>query len=47
MGLDATRPLDAEDMKFMRIRVPGEDEVDLSRVVSAAPSGSRRKAIGG
>jgi hypothetical protein len=34
-------------MKFKRIRVPGEDEVDLSRVVSDAPSQSWRKAIGG
>ena len=47
MGLDATKPLDADDMKFKRIRVPGEDEVDLTRVVSAAPSESWRKAIGG
>jgi hypothetical protein len=34
-------------MKFKRIRVPGEDEVDLSCVASAAPSQSWRKAIGG
>jgi 2,5-furandicarboxylate decarboxylase 1 len=47
MGLDATKPLDADDMKFKRIRVPGEDGVDLARVVSAAPSGSWRKAIEG
>jgi 2,5-furandicarboxylate decarboxylase 1 len=47
MGLDATKPLDAEEMKFKRIRVPGEDEVDLARVVSATPSESWRKAIGG
>jgi len=47
MGLDATRPLDADEMKFKRIRVPGEDEVDLARVVSATPSQSWRKAIGG
>jgi 2,5-furandicarboxylate decarboxylase 1 len=40
MGLDATRPLDADAMKFKRIRVPGEDEVDLARAVSAAPSAS-------
>jgi 2,5-furandicarboxylate decarboxylase 1 len=44
MGLDATKPLDADEMKFKRIRVPGEDEVDLARVVSA--SQSWRKAIG-
>ena len=47
MGLDATRPLDADEMKFKRIRVPGEDEVDLARVVAAAPSEAWRKAIGG
>jgi len=47
MGLDATRPLDADEMKFKRIRVPGEDEVDLARVVSAAPSQSWRTVIGG
>ena len=27
-----------------RIRVPGEDEVDLSKVLSAAPSGAWRSA---
>jgi 2,5-furandicarboxylate decarboxylase 1 len=47
MGLDATKPLDADAMKFKRIRVPGEDEVDVARVISAAASGSWRKAIGG
>jgi 2,5-furandicarboxylate decarboxylase 1 len=46
MGLDATKPLDADEMKFKRIRVPGEDEVDLTRVISATPSQSWRKAIG-
>ena len=29
MGLDATIPLDAPEMKFHRISVPGEDAVDL------------------
>ena len=33
MGLDATIPLDAPEMKFKRIRVPGEAEVDLAKVV--------------
>jgi 2,5-furandicarboxylate decarboxylase 1 len=46
MGLDATKPLDADEMKFKRIHVPGEDEVDLVRVISATPSQSWRKAIG-
>jgi 2,5-furandicarboxylate decarboxylase 1 len=33
MGLDATKPLSAPEMKFKRIRVPGEDAVDLGRVI--------------
>jgi 2,5-furandicarboxylate decarboxylase 1 len=47
MGLDATKPLAVDEMKFKRIRVPGEDQVDLARVVAAAPSASWRSAIGG
>src|SRR3979411_3323792 len=47
MGLEATKALAAEEMVFKRIRVPGEEAVDLARVVSAAPSESWRKAIGG
>ena len=43
MGLDATKPLAAEPMRFTRIRVPGEDEVDLARVVT--PRSDWRKAI--
>jgi 2,5-furandicarboxylate decarboxylase 1 len=46
MGLDATKPLDAEEMKFKRIRVPGEDQVDLARVVGTAPSAKWRDAVG-
>ena len=33
MGLDATIPVDAPPMKFMRIRVPGQAEVDLAAVI--------------
>jgi len=36
MGLDATVRLDAPAGKFTRIRVPGEDSVDLASVVDAA-----------
>jgi 2,5-furandicarboxylate decarboxylase 1 len=46
MGLDATKPLDAEEMKFKRIRVPGEEDVDLTKVVGPVPAHSWRKAIG-
>lgn len=33
MGIDATIPLDAPPMRFVRIRVPGEEDVDLASVV--------------
>ena len=33
MGLDATKPLTADEMTFTRIRVPGEDAVDLDKAV--------------
>lgn len=46
MGMDATKPLDAEEMKFKRIRVPGEEDVDLAKVVGLVPSASWRKALG-
>ena len=38
MGLDATVPLAAEPMRFTRIRVPGEEQIDPSTAVSAASS---------
>jgi 2,5-furandicarboxylate decarboxylase 1 len=44
MGLDATKPLAAPEMKFKRIRVPGEDEVDVARVVER--SSNWRGALG-
>ncbi|MBV6486877.1 MAG: 3-octaprenyl-4-hydroxybenzoate carboxy-lyase [Pseudorhodoplanes sp.] len=45
MGMDATKPLDAEEMKFKRIRVPGEEDVDLAKVAGAVPPASWRKAL--
>jgi len=33
MGLDATGPLDAPELKFKRIRVPGERDLDLHAAV--------------
>jgi 2,5-furandicarboxylate decarboxylase 1 len=44
MGLDATAPLDAPPMKFTRIRVPGEAEVDLAAAI--APGADWRAAAG-
>ena len=45
MGLDATAPLDAPPMKFTRIRVPGEAEVDLAAVI--VPEADWRDAVSG
>lgn len=45
MGMDATKPLDADEMKFKRIRVPGEDEVDVKKVMGAVPGAAWRKAL--
>jgi 2,5-furandicarboxylate decarboxylase 1 len=46
MGLDATKPLSAPEMTFKRIRVPGEDNVDLARVTAAVNPTQWRKALG-
>ena len=39
MGMDATKPLSAGEMVFKRIRVPGEESVDVERLL-AEPSGA-------
>ena len=44
MGIDATVPWNAPPGKFTRIRVPGEDAVDLAAVIDAAANGDWRKA---
>lgn len=36
MGLDATKPLAADAMRFTRIRVAGEEAVDLGKAVTGA-----------
>ena len=46
MGMDATKPLDADEMKFKRIRVPGEEKVDLNKVVGSLPAAAWRRALG-
>jgi 2,5-furandicarboxylate decarboxylase 1 len=45
MGMDATKPLDADEMKFKRIRIPGEDKIDLNKVISTIPSQSWREVL--
>src|ERR1700674_5366766 len=42
MGFDATKPLDAPPMRFTRIRVPGEESVDLDAAIDAAAGGDWR-----
>jgi 2,5-furandicarboxylate decarboxylase 1 len=46
LGIDATIPLDAPPMRFRRIRVPGEDAVDLGKAIDTASGGDWRKALG-
>jgi 2,5-furandicarboxylate decarboxylase 1 len=45
MGLDATKPLSADEMTFKRIRVPGEERVDLDRVIAPTASANWREAL--
>ncbi len=35
LGIDATIPLDAPEFRYKRIRIPGEDSVDLASVIAA------------
>jgi 2,5-furandicarboxylate decarboxylase 1 len=44
MGLDATAPLDAPPLRYKRIRVPGEESVDLDQVIAAAAGTGWRSA---
>ena len=44
MGLDATIPLEAPEMKFKRSRVPGQAEIDLAKVV--VPGANWHAALG-
>ena len=44
LGIDATVPLDAPPGRFKRIRVPGEESVDLDAVVDQAAAGDWRRS---
>jgi 2,5-furandicarboxylate decarboxylase 1 len=44
MGIDATVPLDAPEFRYRRIRVPGEESVDLKAVLEAQADGWRQYA---
>jgi len=47
MGLDATKALAADDMKFKRIRVPGEENVDVAKLLAARGPKDWRDAVKG
>ena len=46
MGLDATIPLDAPEMRFKRIAVPGEREVVLDEVLDRGAGNDWRSRLG-
>jgi 2,5-furandicarboxylate decarboxylase 1 len=46
MGLDATKPLAAGEMKFKRIRVPGEESVDVAALLAGAGRADWRAVLG-
>src|SRR5215216_2259059 len=45
MGLDATKPLAASEMTFKRIRIPGEEAVDVEAMLVQPSSRSWRDAL--
>ena len=45
MGLDATKPLQADEMVFKRIRVPGEENVDVGRLLDSSGDTNWREAV--
>jgi 2,5-furandicarboxylate decarboxylase 1 len=45
MGFDATKPVEAELMKFKRIHVKGLEEVDLSKVIEQDPKAAFARAV--
>jgi 2,5-furandicarboxylate decarboxylase 1 len=47
VGMDATKPLAAPEMRFKKIRVPGEDTVDIGRVIDDAALGEWTRKLGG
>jgi 2,5-furandicarboxylate decarboxylase 1 len=45
MGLDATKPLSAPEMTFKRIRVPGEERIDVAEVPKRQTTADWRGAL--
>jgi len=46
LGFDATVPMSAEPFDFTRIRVPGEDTVDLSEWLAEDPLARLESVLG-
>ncbi len=46
MGLDATRPLTYAGHTFTRVRIPGEETIDLAKVINANPQGILDQLLG-
>jgi 2,5-furandicarboxylate decarboxylase 1 len=47
MGIDATKPVAADEMVFKRIRVPGEDKIDVAGTIARATTSDWRGKLGG
>ena len=47
MGLDATKPLNAPEMTFKRIHVPGEEEIDVAEILKRDTGADWRAALKG
>jgi 2,5-furandicarboxylate decarboxylase 1 len=45
MGIDATKPLSAPEMTFKRIRVPGEEKIDVAEVLKRRTTADWRGAL--
>ena len=45
MGMDATKPLGAPEMTFKRIRVPGEEAIDVAEVLKRGEGSNWRDAL--
>ncbi len=46
MGIDATKPLGADEMVFKRIHVPGEERIDVTDVIERSTTGNWREKLG-
>jgi 2,5-furandicarboxylate decarboxylase 1 len=47
MGIDATKPVAAAEMTFKRIRVPGEEKIDVASVLARNTTANWRDKLGG